>query len=90
MATSLRLRKQSLAGGKAKSNSRSGKMTSQIPFELRDEIHSPLAAIRNALYLISMRSDDFHVLAYVKEAETQAKLIAETLEGPRKGKGKAA
>ena len=47
--------------------------------ELRHEIHSPLAALRNALYLISMRCDDFQVLEYVKLAEVEAKQIASAL-----------
>jgi nitrogen-specific signal transduction histidine kinase len=47
--------------------------------ELRHEIHSPLAALRNALYLIAMRCDDFQVLEYVRLAEAEAKEIAAAL-----------
>ena len=51
--------------------------------EVRDEIRTALGAIRNALYLISMRCDDFHVLEYVKVAEAQTKDIAECLSRPK-------
>jgi len=54
-------------------------MKNEIMNELRHEIHSPLAALRNALYLISMRCDDFQVLEYVKLAELEAKEIAAAL-----------
>jgi nitrogen-specific signal transduction histidine kinase len=47
--------------------------------ELRHEIHSPLAALRNALYLIALRCDDFQVLEYVKLAEAEAREIADAL-----------
>lgn len=47
--------------------------------ELRHEIHSPLAALRNALYLIALRSDDFQTLQYVKLAEVEAQEIAAAL-----------
>jgi nitrogen-specific signal transduction histidine kinase len=55
------------------------RMKNEMINELRHEIHSPLAALRNALYLISMRCDDFQVLEYVKMAEVEAKEIAEAL-----------
>ncbi len=51
-------------------------MSHDIVAELRHEIHSPLAAIRNALYLIAVRTEDFKVLEYVKLAEEEAKQIA--------------
>ena len=54
-------------------------MKNEIMNELRHEIHSPLAALRSALYLISLRSDDFQVLEYVKLAEVEAKAIAVAL-----------
>ena len=54
-------------------------MKNEAMNELRHEIHSPLAALRNALYLISMRCDDFQVLEYVKLAEVEAKEIAAAL-----------
>ncbi len=47
--------------------------------ELRHEIHSPLAALRNALHLIALRCDDFQILEYVKLAEEEAKEIAAAL-----------
>jgi nitrogen-specific signal transduction histidine kinase len=47
--------------------------------ELRHEIHSPLAALRNALHLIALRCDDFQVLEYVKLAEIEALEIAAAL-----------
>jgi nitrogen-specific signal transduction histidine kinase len=48
--------------------------------ELRNEIHSPLAALRNALYLISVRCDDFQLLEYVKMAEKEALEISNALQ----------
>lgn len=59
--------------------------------ELRHEIHSPLAALRNALYLISMRCDDFQILEYVKLAEVEAREIAAALRrAPEASGAKAA
>lgn len=58
-------------------------MTDAFVPEVRDEIHTALGAIRNALYLISMRCDDFHVLEYVKVAEEQARGISQCLKQPR-------
>jgi nitrogen-specific signal transduction histidine kinase len=55
-------------------------MRNDIVNELRHEIHSPLAALRNALYLIAMRCDDFQVLEYVKLAEIEANEIAAALQ----------
>jgi nitrogen-specific signal transduction histidine kinase len=54
-------------------------MKNDLMNELRHEIHSPLAALRNALYLIAMRCDDFQILEYVRLAETEAKEIAAAL-----------
>ena len=51
-------------------------MQEDVMNELRHEIHSPLAALRNALYLISIRCDDFQVLEYVRLAEAEAQEIA--------------
>jgi len=51
-------------------------MQDDVMNELRHEIHSPLAALRNALYLIAVRCDDFQVLEYVRLAEVEAKEIA--------------
>src|SRR5436190_8203850 len=44
-------------------------MQEDVMNELRHEIHSPLAALRNALYLIALRCDDFQILEYVRLAE---------------------
>ena len=45
--------------------------------ELRHEIHSPLAALRNALYLIGVHGGDHaKVKEYVRLAEVEAKEIA--------------
>jgi nitrogen-specific signal transduction histidine kinase len=54
-------------------------MKEDVMNELRHEIHSPLAALRNALYLIALRCDDFQVLEYVRLAEKEAKEIAAAL-----------
>jgi nitrogen-specific signal transduction histidine kinase len=54
-------------------------MKEDVMNELRHEIHSPLAALRNALYLIALRCDDFQVLEYVRLAEEEAKEIAAAL-----------
>ena len=55
-------------------------MQKDVVNELRHEIHSPLAALRNALYLIALRCDDFQVLEYVKLAENEATEIAAALK----------
>ena len=55
-------------------------MRKDVVNDLRHEIHSPLAALRNALYLIAVRCDDFQVLEYVKLAEGEAKEIAAALK----------
>jgi hypothetical protein len=57
--------------------------------ELRDEIQTKLAAIRNALHLISSRSDDFMVLEYVWLAEQETREISNSV-GKRLGRAKAA
>jgi nitrogen-specific signal transduction histidine kinase len=54
-------------------------MKEDVMNELRHEIHSPLAALRNALYLIALRCDDFQILEYVRLAEGEAKEIAAAL-----------
>ncbi|MGB9122785.1 MAG: hypothetical protein WCE73_19370 [Candidatus Angelobacter sp.] len=48
--------------------------------ELKHEIHSPLAAIRNALYLASVRSDDPETLRYLALAEAEITRIAAVLK----------
>jgi nitrogen-specific signal transduction histidine kinase len=54
-------------------------MKEDVMNELRHEIHSPLAALRNALYLIALRCDDFQILEYVRLAEQEAQEIAAAL-----------
>jgi len=65
-------------------------MKSDAVNELRHELHSPLAALRNALYLISVRCDDFQVLEYVKLAEVEVKEISAALERALADRARAA
>jgi len=44
--------------------------------ELNHEIHSPLAAIRNALYLAAVRSSDPATLRYLELADAEISRIA--------------
>ena len=46
------------------------------PLSLREEVQSPLAAMRSALNLIAMCSDDERVANYVRLAEQQVREIA--------------
>ncbi|HEV7675842.1 MAG: hypothetical protein JWM83_2610 [Candidatus Angelobacter sp.] len=48
--------------------------------ELRHEIHSPLAAIRNALYLAAARSTDAEILHYLGLADVEIARIAAVLK----------
>jgi nitrogen-specific signal transduction histidine kinase len=48
--------------------------------ELKHQIHSPLAAIRNALYLAAVRIDDPESLRYLALAEAEVGRIAAVLE----------
>ncbi|HXO38413.1 MAG TPA: hypothetical protein VN872_07235 [Candidatus Acidoferrum sp.] len=48
--------------------------------ELRHEIHSPLAAIRNALYLVAARSTDAEILHYLELADVEIARIAAVLK----------
>jgi len=48
--------------------------------ELKHEIHSPLAAIRNALYLAAVRTDDPETLRYLTLAETEISRIVAVLK----------
>jgi nitrogen-specific signal transduction histidine kinase len=48
--------------------------------ELRHEIHSPLAAIRNALYLAACRSTDPETLQYLELADAEISRIAAVLK----------
>jgi len=47
--------------------------------ELNHEIHSPLAAIRNALYLAAVRSSDPTTLRYLELADAEISRIAAVL-----------
>jgi nitrogen-specific signal transduction histidine kinase len=48
--------------------------------ELKHEIHSPLAAIRNALYLAGVRTDDPETLRYLLLADAEISRIAAVLK----------
>lgn len=48
--------------------------------ELKHEIHSPLAAIRNALYLATVRTGDPQTLRYLALAEAEISRIAGVLK----------
>ena len=48
--------------------------------ELRHEIHSPLAAIRNALYLAGVRTADPETLRYLALADAEISRIAAVLK----------
>ena len=48
--------------------------------ELRHQIHSPLAAVRNALYLTAIRIDDPEALRYLALAEAEIIRIAAVLK----------
>lgn len=48
--------------------------------ELKHQIHSPLAAIRNALYLAGTRIDDPEALRYLALAEAEITGIAAVLK----------
>jgi len=48
--------------------------------ELKHEIHSPLAAIRNALYLAAVRTDDPQALRYLALAHAEISRIALVLK----------
>lgn len=51
----------------------------QLVRELNHEIHSPLAAIRNALYLAAVRSSDPATLRYLELADAEISRIAAVL-----------
>jgi len=48
--------------------------------ELKHEIHSPLAAIRNALYLAAVRTDDPQALHYLALAHAEISRIVLVLK----------
>lgn len=47
--------------------------------ELKHQINSPLAAIRNALYLAAVRTDDLEIERYLKLADDEVSRIATVL-----------
>jgi len=51
----------------------------ELILELKHQIHSPLAAIRNALYLTSARVRDPEVARYLQLADEEASRIAAVL-----------
>lgn len=51
--------------------------------ELSHQINSPLAAIRNALYLASRRTEDVEVKRYLEIAELEVMSIAGSLRQAR-------
>jgi len=51
----------------------------QLVRELNHEIHSPLAAIRNALYLAAVRSSDPATLRHLELADVEISRIAAVL-----------
>jgi nitrogen-specific signal transduction histidine kinase len=52
----------------------------QVIQELRHEIHSPLAAIRNALFLVAGRTSDPDTLRYLELADMEISRIAAVLK----------
>ncbi len=54
-----------------------------VAAELNHQIKSPLAAIRNALYLAASRSHDPEILRYLTLAEHEAVAIAAILDEAR-------
>jgi nitrogen-specific signal transduction histidine kinase len=48
--------------------------------ELKHQIHSPLAAIRNALYLAAVRTSDPEIQNYLALADAEASRIAAALK----------
>ena len=48
--------------------------------ELKHEIHSPLAAIRNALYLVGVRNNDPETLRHLELADAEISRIAAVLK----------
>ena len=58
--------------------------------ELTHRIHSPLAAIRNALYLAGCRTDDAQLHAYLKIADSEVTSIVRALCAAREAAREAA
>jgi len=53
--------------------------TKELVRELKHQIHSPLAAIRNALYLTSVRVSDPEIDRYLQLADAEVSHIAQAL-----------
>jgi nitrogen-specific signal transduction histidine kinase len=66
---------QWLTGGKTMALSKD-----ELIQELKHEIHSPLAAIRNAVYLAAIRSTDPETLRYLELADAEISRIADVLK----------
>jgi signal transduction histidine kinase len=67
-------------------NTRGPKVNSPIEnlvAELSHEINSPLAAIRNALYLVSCRTDDAEIHRYLQIADEEVVFVADVLRVAR-------
>jgi signal transduction histidine kinase len=58
-------------------------MHDDLVAELSHQINSPLAAIRNALYLASSRTADPELLNYLQLADKEVIAIASTLRNAR-------
>lgn len=56
---------------------------SKVVAQLNHEINSSLAAIRNAIYLASLRSTDAEVQRYLQIADEEVGAIARALRGAR-------
>jgi len=68
-----------------------GPLSSQALLEeLTHRIHSPLAAIRNALYLAGCRTDDPEVHAYLEIADCEVSAIVRALCAARAAANEAA
>ncbi|HEX4605101.1 MAG TPA: histidine kinase dimerization/phospho-acceptor domain-containing protein [Candidatus Angelobacter sp.] len=52
----------------------------QLIGELKHEINSPLAAIRNALYLAAVRTGDAEIQRYLRLADDEASRISQILK----------
>ena len=55
----------------------------ELVAELNHQINSPLAAIRNALYLASCRTCDPELLRYLELAEEEVSAVSATLQRAR-------
>ena len=65
----------------------SSKQQSHLLAEVSHQINSPLAAIRNALYLAAQRSDDPQLLAYLALADDEVTAIVRRMKELRENIG---